>query len=465
LAWAAAFIAAAAAPASAKTESLALKIVGGMVSADAVPMSIAGGDTLTVVCDTGVDCTTVRVDLSDTTNLTANGATPKSVSFVMPPALAPSVSVEVRICAAGANAAACAKTPAIATIPGGAAGPPATADALRQVRGACGEIGAAQTMELARTRGDFNFTVVLFDSTGPCYLSRQFGSEGDPIAVGYVSIGSAAVSLELDPCGTLAAAPKVLISADVSTINLQADVAGEPQAQWFPPLRRCFGTAAGIKLTLELDGKPKPLAYTLKQFERYRATLQIGVAASELHQRTFGLQPSGTVKKIIETSAAERGPEYIASIVFYGVSHYFKRPAFAPARIVERVPSRAVQAARPAERAARPQQWETPGREAYFGRDPVNENSALDRIGLVMGAGLNQPGRRFHVGGAFELLTGVNLFLTREFVRSPELEGYAIGDEFAGEAAAIPVRDHWRQRWSAGIALDARYALALFTRK
>ena len=82
-----------------------------------------------------------------------------------------------------------------------------------------------------------------------------------------------------------------------------------------------------------------------------------------------------------------------------------------------------------------------------------------------MGAGLNQPGRRFLVGGSFELMTGVNVFLTREFVRTSELEGVAVGDVFAGEASTIPKRDHWRQAWTGGVSLDARYALALFGKK
>ena len=72
---------------------------------------------------------------------------------------------------------------------------------------------------------------------------------------------------------------------------------------WFPPLRRCFGTAAGLKLSVTKEGQSQAtaLAYTLKQFDRYRATLQIGVAASDLHQQTFGLRQDGTVKHIIET--------------------------------------------------------------------------------------------------------------------------------------------------------------------
>jgi hypothetical protein len=309
---------------------------------------------------------------------------------------------------------------------------------------------------LSRRGGRHDFTVIIFDETGPCFLSRQFGAEGDPIAIGYVSAAGETVSLDLDPCNTLAATPKVLIGADLASITLQADVEGRLRAEWFPPLRRCFGTGAGVKLAVTKGaGQPKQISYTLKQFERYRATLQLGVTFSELHQQTFSLRQDGAVKRIIETSADERGPEYVAALVLYGIPRYFARRSVLPPCFYENEKRRAC-----ASNTKGP-----PERENYFGRDPVNENGIVDRIGLLFGAGLNQPGRRFLVGGSFELVTGVNLLVTSEFVRLPELEGVAVGDVFAGEAATLPIRDHWRQAWSFGVALDARYAVAVFTRK
>jgi hypothetical protein len=221
-------------------------------------------------------------------------------------------------------------------------------------------------------------------------------------------------------------------------------------------MRRCFGTEAGIKLSVTVDQTTKELAYPLKQFERYRATLQVGVGFSELHQQTFGLRQDGDVQRIYQTSETERGPEYVATVVLYGVPHYFTRRSVRTPCVFENLKKRVCPPAGMAD---------VPVRENYFGRDPVNDNSALDRIGLMFGAGLSQPGRRFLIGGSFELLTGVNLFLTREFVRSPELEGVAVGDIFAGDPGDIPIGDHWRQAWTAGVSLDLRYAVSLFGRK
>ena len=430
------------------------------------PKGVSAGQQLTVLCD-GFNCSEIqaRVDLSQTVLSPLNPGTETSGQrgFEIPEAK-PGSKVQIWACG-GAAAAACMSGTPLAEIPYGAAEGGGKEPSRDAVRAFCAAVGALQVNEIRSRRGGNNdFTVVVFDGTGPCYLSRQFGAEGDPIAVGFVSATPDTVSLDLDPCSTLAAAPKVLISADVSTLTIQSRTAGELRAEWFPPLRRCFGTAAGIKLSVTKEGKPEAtaLAYTLKQFDRYRATLQIGVAASDLHQQTFGLRKDGEVNRIIETSADERGPEYVAALVLYGFPNYFfRRSAQAPCFYQHTNTKTEKSDAR----VCGPETKEPAQRENYFGRDPVNENSVADRIGLLVGAGMNQPGRRFLLGGSFEIVTGINVFLTREFVRLPELDEVSVGDEFVGEASTIPIRDHWRQAWTAGVSLDARYALALFGRK
>jgi hypothetical protein len=426
---------------------------------------LAANQTLTVICD-GFDCIEIqgRVVLPDgkqtVSELTPSNADPSKLgqrNFRLPEAKEGS-KAQIWACAAGIPVATCKSGPPLVEIGYGTGVRVAVEPPRNDVIEFCATVGALQVNEIrSRRGGNQDFTVVVFDSTGPCYLSRQFGAEGDPIAIGFVSATVDTVSLDLDPCSTLAAAPKVLISADVSSLTFQSRTAGELRAEWFPPLRQCFGTAAGLKLSVTKEGRTQAtaLAYTLKQFDRYRATLQIGVAASELHQQTFGLRQDGSVKRIIETSADERGPEYIAALVLYGVPNYFvRRSAQAPCFYEN-----------PKQRNCPPNTKEPSQKENYFGRDPVNDNGVADRIGFLFAAGMNQPGRRFLIGGSFEIVTGINVFLTREFVRLPELEGVAVGDVFAGEAAALPIRDHWRQAWTAGVSLDARYALALFGRK
>jgi hypothetical protein len=421
------------------------------------PTSVMAGGKLTVLCD-GLDCADVHAQVDTGTVLTPTQSEKGQRVFAVMPSVRPGASVVVTDCT-GLAPASCATAKPVITIPitTKEATAPGQGPSRAQVLEFCSNVGSLQVNEiLSRREGRQDFTVILFDETGPCFLSRQFGGEGDPIAIGYVSATGDTVSLDLDPCSTLAATPKILIGADLASITLQADEQRRLRTEWFSPLRRCFGTAAGIKLAVTKDGgQPKPLSYTLKQFERYRATLQLGVTWSELHQQTFSLRQDGAVKRIIETSADERGPEYVAAIVLYGIPRYFARRSVLPPCFFENEKRRLC-----ASNTQGP-----PERENYFGRDPVNENGIVDRIGLLFGAGLNQPGRRFLVGGSFELVTGVNLLVTSEFVRLPELEGVAVGDVFAGEASTLPIRDHWRQAWSFGLALDARYAVALFTKK
>jgi hypothetical protein len=422
-------------------------------------VSVGVSDVLNVSCDK-LDCREIRAKVDTGPVLSPGDDSTKPLeqrTFTLPGPVKPGSKVQLRACALSASDSSCTNEPVVAEVrigegPPGAGPAPSRSDVLQF----CSAVGAAQSREIYSVRGREDFTVIVFDESGPCFISRQFGPEGDPIAIGFVSLPGPTVSLDLDPCSTLAAAPKVLISADVSSIQIQSRTDGGLAAEWFPPLRRCFGTATGIKLAIKKDGEAqaKAAAYTLKQFERYRATVQIGVAASELHQQTFGLRVDGAAKRIIETTADERGPEYVGAVVIYALPRYFFRRSTQTPCYYE-TPARRV-----CQKESLP-----PSRENFFGRDPVNENGVLDRVGLLFGVGLNQPGRRFLIGGAFELVTGVNLFLTREFVRLPELEGAAVGDVFAGEAATIPTRDHWRQAWTAGVALDARYAVGLFQRK
>ena len=78
---------------------------------------------------------------------------------------------------------------------------------------------------------------------------------------------------------------------------------------------------------------------------------------------------------------------------------------------------------------------------------------------------MSQPGRRFVIGGSFEVVTGLNVFVVNESVRLTVLNGYSPGDVFTGTAAQIPLKDDWDNGWAAGVAFDARYAVALFGKK
>jgi hypothetical protein len=203
-----------------------------------------------------------------------------------------------------------------------------------------------------------------------------------------------------------------------------------------------------VQLHLDKTGREKFVSTTITQYERYRATLQVGAVFTERHIQSFGLRTEGGKKFLVETGPDEqRGPEYVASVVIYGLPNYLRRrrvldPSF--------VPGASTAGAR---------------KDPYYGRDPVNENGAMDRFGALMGVGLSQPGRRLVLGATFELVTGVNLFGAHEFVRQTFLNDAEVGDEFVGEAKDISLREGWENGWSFGISFDARYAVALFGKK
>jgi hypothetical protein len=89
----------------------------------------------------------------------------------------------------------------------------------------------------------------------------------------------------------------------------------------------------------------------------------------------------------------------------------------------------------------------------------------LDRVGGVLGVGLNDPGRRFMAGFAIEAVRGINILAVWDFARVKTLADIEPGDVFIGEEDDIPVRDEWRSSsLILGVGLDLRYVAALFER-
>ena len=323
--------------------------------------------------------------------------------------------------------------------PGPASGSAAPASAMD-----CAIAGAEATLQARAARRQSDFTVVLLNDLGVCYASRHFSTEGDPLYIGYARQDRSVAGLEFEKCEAASAIPKVLIGGEVAGIKPES--LGPLEVQWFTPAAQCFGTS--VQFHLNKAGKPKFASATITQYERYRATLQVGAVFSERHIESFGLRTEGDKKFLVSNGPGNgRGPEYVASVVVYGIPHYLRR------RKVADPPFLAGAATAPARK------------DPYFGRDPVNESSVADRVGALMGVGMSQPGRRLVLGATFELVSGINLFGVREFVRQTYLNEASVGDEFAGEAKDISLRDDWDSGWSFGISFDARYAVALFGRK
>jgi hypothetical protein len=314
----------------------------------------------------------------------------------------------------------------------------------------CRAAGAEWERELARRPGHRGgrFTVLVFlEGTGAgqgdvCYYNREYGVVGDPIYVAVFSSGAVVWrTARYEPCALQAAAPNVLQTGERFPAALQS---GTWKLRVFLE-RRCYNTAVDVTIVgarPAAGGGEEAVTqrYPLQQYDRYRATLQLGVLFTPQHDRGFGLRPAqadAAQQFVYDKGPSDTGPEYVASLVVYSVFKYL--PSLLGRRLAGDVGG------------------------AYAGRDVIHDQDFFDRLGAVLGVGLRDPGKRFVAGGSFEVIYGVNVTGTWEFARVNELSGVSTTEPFKGTVEQIPTREVWNRRFSAGLSIDMRYATALFT--
>ncbi len=183
------------------------------------------------------------------------------------------------------------------------------------------------------------------------------------------------------------------------------------------------------------DGKLKR-SHTLTQYKRYRASFHLGVLNSKLRDPQFSVTSVGGQNVVVNTADPARSPEYVGAIIVHGLPHYLQGMLRGSGN--------------------------DPINSGYKGRDLLHDNGWKDRLGLVISAGLKNPGDRFGLGLAYELATGINIIGVHEWHKSTRLVGLTVGDAFAGEAAAIPTTRITRKDWSLGITFDIGYITNLF---
>ncbi len=169
---------------------------------------------------------------------------------------------------------------------------------------------------------------------------------------------------------------------------------------------------------------------TLTLFPRYAATLHIGVIGSKLRDPAYGLVTTGGQTVITDKEARSRGPEYVAMLVVQAAPRYLSF-----------------------------------GGPVYPGRDMLHDNAPIDRIGLAFSFGLKDPTKRFGLGLAYEIASGINLVAVHEWAKRSTLDGVKVGDAFTGAAADIPTRSEWSKGWALGLSFDTAYLTAIFTKK
>lgn len=282
------------------------------------------------------------------------------------------------------------------------------------------------------TEASSDIVPVIFASDGRlCFTSPGYPAIGDRIIVGVVAPSDLDMGGDVgfDPCSIERSAPNIYIgdSSAFGVFNPQSTA--EPKVHELAE-RRCFNTTVKVTWTQgQTTGET-----TISQYDRFRATLQIGALFTELHDREFGLRTEGDETFLFDKGPSDSGPEYVASLVIYGLPRYFQRGFFS-------------------------------GENHFRGRDILHDNAFADRLGFVLSAGISDFGDRFGVGLSFELFSGVNLTWSREYVKTNNLVGVAVGDAFAGAEADIPTRKEWETDSVVGLSFDLRYFTALTRRQ
>jgi hypothetical protein len=300
--------------------------------------------------------------------------------------------------------------------------------------GQCAQAASRWRSEIRREVGSERFTQLVFlENRGICYRSRDYGVTGDPIYVAVFTDDEEAwdgVGIQYEPCAIESAAPSILVTDKAGTLGAFQSGVKEWVLSTYPP-RTCYNSSVVVTVTGESGGNPLTARTTLEQSQRYRATLHLGAAFTELHDRSFALRPDGTGQRIYGQGPDDRGPEYYAAVVLYAL------PRYLPSLF---------------------------GGERYAGRDVVHDQAVADRIGGVLGVGISDPRKQFVAGLSFEALAGVNLTGTWYFTRVTRLAEVVEGDLFTGTEEQIPTRQSWENEFALGVSIDLRYAAALLQR-
>jgi hypothetical protein len=282
-------------------------------------------------------------------------------------------------------------------------------------------------------------SVLLFREDGQlCFAPNARPAQGDPIYAGVFTDDSlywANGRITFQPCSLEPSSPSVLVSDRLPQL-----AGGQLQAANFDiekfPVRQCWDRNVVINIepsasAVPAAGSARQISYTLTQASRYRATLHLGVVFTENHETTFGLRPDGNVNRVFAEGPVDKGPEYVAALVFYSILRYI--PPLG-------------------------------GKASYQGRDPVEDNGFADKLGAVIGVGLQNPLKRFVTGFSFEIAAGVNVLGVWDWNQANVLSGINEGDIFTGTEEEIPVFKEWQQKFVFGVSMDLVYATNAFRR-
>lgn len=280
--------------------------------------------------------------------------------------------------------------------------------------------------------------LVVFNRYGnPCYRA-SVGSDvkeklvtpgrvtqGDPLYVGIVGNAEETPKYKIaySSCDLQPIAPVFEDTiSDAQGIRLESS---NLKLHKFPP-RECYNDS--VTVTVKNSKGDAIASDEIKQYGVFRGSFHIGAVNTDLFERTYSTFDFGEGAVIRSSIGDNSGPEYVGSIVIYGLPHYLSSLF---------------------------------GGASYAGRDIINDNQPFDRVGLVLSVGLEKPRDTLGLGLSFELAPGFNLTASQLYRRLTVLDGVAVGDAFAGDT--IPTKSDWEHEFVVGISVDGRYLTKFFS--
>lgn len=275
-----------------------------------------------------------------------------------------------------------------------------------------------------------------YDSLGqPCFTRKTTRiSEGDLFVVGYFGDLTGAPKFKVKQTTCELENPDGRIRDQFITIPKDEEQSGETEALisstqiGFRELDNfdCYGSEIKFKVT-SVDNDEDIDEKTIKQYARYYATWQVGVVWTGLQDRSYSLVDKGNGNVISTNIDNSKGPLYVGSVTVYGFPRYI-------------------------------QSWF--GGKRYSGRDIINHNDLLDRVGLNLSFGLEDPTETIGLGLSFELVRGVSLTYSQLYREIDVLDGLSVGDSFS--ASDIPTMKKWDNEGVVGISIDGRLISTFF---
>jgi hypothetical protein len=303
----------------------------------------------------------------------------------------------------------------------------------------CRAAGDVLSARIAQEQPGSDFTAVVFDaaSQAVCYQSTDRPKFGGWIHVAVLTndpIVWEAAKISFSPCSLQDS--KLSLFAPESLPRGASLQAGTEYVLRRFQARRCYDptvniTVESVRRSGNTNDPTITMRHELSQARRYHAALQVGVIFSNLHDHTFGLTRDRDTTRVYDKGAVRNGPEFTATILVYSLLNQVRGLL---------------------------------GGERYAGRELVADNSPLDRIGGVLGAGLNNPGDRFLAGLAYEAIPGINASVVWNVARVNRLVGIQPGTAFSGTEQQLPVQRQWRHDVAFGLSVDLTYATKLFGR-